>query len=85
MVGWSNGRPAARASSLTGGGLSLRPLPLGLSGWQTTATTSSPWSRRACSEGTAKSGVPMKMMRYLLVATGYCSSSALSIFLSFFL
>jgi len=47
-----------RASSFTGGGVKCFPLPLGLSGWVTTAIISSPDVINALRDGTAKSGVP---------------------------
>jgi hypothetical protein len=50
---------------LTGGIDKVCPLPFALSGWVTTAMTSSPDSRRALREGTAKSGVPKKMVLIL--------------------
>ena len=40
FTGWNTGMLCRRASSLTGGGCSLWPRPLGLSGWVYTAQTS---------------------------------------------
>ncbi len=50
------------ANSLVGGFDSSLFLPTGLSGWQTRAITSWSDSVKALSDGTANSGVPMKII-----------------------
>ena len=52
-------REEIRASSFTGVGRRVFPLPFGLSGCVTTAVTSYPFFTRAARGGTAKSGVPI--------------------------
>ena len=59
-AGWYTFISCAKANSLTGENASLFPLPLGLSVWVKTAAISSPLSYSAFSDGTAKSGVPIK-------------------------
>jgi hypothetical protein len=60
--GCHTGTPRACAATFTGGGCSCCPRPFGRSGCVTTATTS-PRRKHASSDGTAKSGVPMKTSR----------------------
>jgi hypothetical protein len=54
--------PASNAAVFTGGGESLCPLPLSLSGWVTTRLILSPEFISNRKEGRAKSGVPKNMM-----------------------
>ncbi len=61
-VGWMTGICFEVANSFTGVADILCPLPFGLSGWEMTVITSSPDSIRALREGTAKSGVPKKII-----------------------
>ena len=85
---WSAGMPAASAATLTGGGVVFLPRPERLSGLVKTPTTSSGPSMRAWRQGTAKSGVPMKAMRRLVVIWAQLSvslSSGLSSGFFFFL
>ena len=68
--GCKTARPCASAYSFTGENASFLPLPFGLSGCVITASTSCS-RRRASSEATAKSGVPIKitLMPALLTAS----------------
>ena len=61
--GWKTGMPCVSASTFTGGGVSLRPRPVGLSGCVNTPTTSCSLSISRCSDGSENSGDPMKAMR----------------------
>lgn len=67
VCGWKTGMPRAIASSLTGEGVNPRPRPAGRSGCVYTATTSCRCAA-ARSDGTAKSGVPAKM---ILIGLGF--------------
>ena len=62
FVGCTTGKPELRARTFTAGGVSVRPRPAGLSGWQTTPTTSA-IACSASSDGTANAGEPKKRAR----------------------
>ena len=59
FTGCSTGIPCFSASSFTGVGIIVLPLPFGLSGCVITASTSYPFSASATRGATAKSGVPI--------------------------
>ena len=59
FTGCSTGIPCFSASSFTGVGIIVLPLPFGLSGCVITASTSYPFSASAARGATAKSGVPI--------------------------
>jgi hypothetical protein len=60
-AGWITSAPSFKAANFTAAGVSLRPRPLGRSGWLTTILTSWPFSCSATREGTENSGVPMNI------------------------
>ena len=59
----TTGRPSSSALALTGDGSSFLPRPRTASGRVTTSAISLPASTSETSEGTAKSGVPIKTIR----------------------